>query len=129
MLEGELVDSDGTVLREGDCVSYAPGTRHRTHSPKGCTLLAGIKGPISTIEGDDELETMREGRKIVNWHDGGFVPYPSLPDDSEGDPVAAGAGECRNRGGILSDQLRTWRPARRCTSIPTSRSLPCSREP
>ena len=83
MLEGELVDGDGTVLREGDCVSYAPGTRHRTHSPKGCTLLACIAGPISTIEGDDELDAMREGRTIVNWHDGGFVPYPSLPDDSD----------------------------------------------
>ncbi len=81
MLEGELVDGDGTVLREGDCVSYAPGTRHRTHTSAGCTLLAGIRGPISTINGDDELETMREGRTIVNWRDGGFVPYPSLPDE------------------------------------------------
>ena len=83
MLEGELVDGDGTVLREGDCVSYAPGTRHRTHAPDGCTLLAGIKGPISTVHGDDEIDTMREGRTIVNWHDGSFVPYPSLPDDGD----------------------------------------------
>ena len=26
---------------------------------------------------------MREGRTIVNWRDGGFVPYPSLPGDCD----------------------------------------------
>lgn len=82
MLEGELVDGDGTVLREGDCVSYDPGTRHRTHSPKGCTLLACIQGPISTLDGDEELEVMIEGRTIVNRHDGTYERYPSLPENA-----------------------------------------------
>ena len=82
MLEGELVDGDGTVLKEGDCVSYDAGTRHRTHSPKGCILLACIQGPIDTVDGGEELEAMCEGRRVVNWHDGGFEPYPSLPEDS-----------------------------------------------
>ncbi|MBT5432049.1 MAG: cupin domain-containing protein [Alphaproteobacteria bacterium] len=85
MLAGELVDGDGTVLKEGDCVSYDPGTRHRTTSPKGCTLLAYIAAPINTVEGDDELDTMKAGRKVVNWHDAGFARYPSLPETA--DPI------------------------------------------
>ena len=82
MLEGELVDGDGTVLKEGDCVSYDPGTRHRTHSPGGCTLLAYIQGPIATVDGDEEVGTMRRGRRIVNWREADFRPFPSLPEES-----------------------------------------------
>ncbi len=82
MIDGELVDGDGTVLKEGDCVSYAPGTRHRTHSPKGCLLLACIQGPISTVDGAEEVRAMQDGRTIVNRHEGGFVRYPSLPEES-----------------------------------------------
>ena len=39
ILEGELIESDGTVLRRGDVVSYAPGTRHNSRTETGCTLI------------------------------------------------------------------------------------------
>jgi len=44
MLAGELVEPDGRVLRAGDHVLYAAGTVHRSHSPKGCTMLVWLKG-------------------------------------------------------------------------------------
>ena len=41
ILEGELIESDGTVLKKGDFTSYRPGTRHHSHTETGC-LLIGI---------------------------------------------------------------------------------------
>jgi anti-sigma factor ChrR (cupin superfamily) len=41
ILEGELIESDGTVLRKGDLVSYPPGSRHNSRTETGC-LLIGI---------------------------------------------------------------------------------------
>jgi anti-sigma factor ChrR (cupin superfamily) len=38
VLEGELIDDDGTVLRVGDFVSYAPGSRHNSRTETGCVL-------------------------------------------------------------------------------------------
>lgn len=38
ILEGELVDEDGTVFRQGDFVSYAPGTRHHSWTDNGCLI-------------------------------------------------------------------------------------------
>ncbi len=38
VLEGDLVDSDGTVFRPGDFVSYEPGTHHNSWTEKGCLL-------------------------------------------------------------------------------------------
>jgi anti-sigma factor ChrR (cupin superfamily) len=38
ILEGELIDSDGRVLRQGDFVSYRPGTRHNSWTEKGCLI-------------------------------------------------------------------------------------------
>jgi anti-sigma factor ChrR (cupin superfamily) len=40
ILEGELIESDGTVLKAGDFVSYAPGTHHNSRTEKGCVLVA-----------------------------------------------------------------------------------------
>ncbi len=39
VLDGELIDADGTVLTAGDFVSYAPGTRHNSWTESGCTLV------------------------------------------------------------------------------------------
>ncbi|MEX2648678.1 MAG: cupin domain-containing protein [Alphaproteobacteria bacterium] len=39
VLDGALVDSDGTVFRAGDAVSYAPGTHHNSWTTTGCTLI------------------------------------------------------------------------------------------
>ena len=38
VLEGELIDSDGTVFRAGDFVSFAPGTHHSSRTETGCVL-------------------------------------------------------------------------------------------
>ena len=39
VLEGELVDSDGTIFRAGDFVQFAAGSQHFSTSPSGCLLL------------------------------------------------------------------------------------------
>lgn len=44
VLEGELHDCDGAVLGAGEFVSYAPGSRHQSHSPGGCLLLVSLHG-------------------------------------------------------------------------------------
>ena len=41
ILEGELIESDGTVLKKGDFVSYRPGSRHNSRTETGC-LLVGL---------------------------------------------------------------------------------------
>ena len=41
ILEGELTESDGTVLKPGDFVTYPPGTHHHSRTETGC-LLIGI---------------------------------------------------------------------------------------
>lgn len=38
MLEGELIDHDGTVYRQGDLVWLAPGTVHNSHTKTGCLI-------------------------------------------------------------------------------------------
>jgi len=39
ILEGELIESDGTVLKTGDFIMYEPGTVHNSRTEKGCLLL------------------------------------------------------------------------------------------
>lgn len=39
ILEGELIDDDGTVLKAGDLISYPPGSHHNSRSEIGCTIL------------------------------------------------------------------------------------------
>ena len=38
ILEGELIDSDGTVFSAGDFVSYEAGTRHHSRTETGCLI-------------------------------------------------------------------------------------------
>jgi len=38
VLEGELIDDDGTVFRAGDFVSFGPRTRHHSSTKIGCLL-------------------------------------------------------------------------------------------
>jgi anti-sigma factor ChrR (cupin superfamily) len=44
MIEGELIDCDGTVYRKGDFVRFLPGSKHSSHTPQGCTLLTILRG-------------------------------------------------------------------------------------
>ena len=53
VLEGELIDNDGTVFRTGDFVSFEPGSRHFSHAPEGCLLavfMRGINRPLGAGE-------------------------------------------------------------------------------
>ena len=45
ILEGELHESDGTILRAGDMVFYRDGTEHNSYTPNGCLLAVHIAGP------------------------------------------------------------------------------------
>ena len=42
ILEGELIENDGTVFRKGDLVFYRNGTEHNSHTPNGCLLAVHI---------------------------------------------------------------------------------------
>lgn len=39
ILEGELIESDGTVLKPGDYIVYGAGTYHNSRTETGCLLL------------------------------------------------------------------------------------------
>ena len=50
VLEGELVENDGTVFRRGDLVWLRDGTEHCSHSPHGCLLAVHIAALETTVE-------------------------------------------------------------------------------
>ncbi len=39
ILEGDLIESDGTLLGPGDYVVYPPGSEHNSRTVNGCLLL------------------------------------------------------------------------------------------
>ncbi len=51
VIEGELIDNDGTIYSAGDLVWLQAGTQHVSHSPKGCLLAVHI-GKAETAIGD-----------------------------------------------------------------------------
>ena len=44
ILDGELVDSDGTIFKKGDFISYKPNSTHSSHTKKGCLILTFMRG-------------------------------------------------------------------------------------
>ena len=49
VLEGELIDSDNTVFKKGDFVTFEPGSSHSSSTTTGCLLMVfqrGINKPI-----------------------------------------------------------------------------------
>lgn len=50
VIDGELTDCDGAILRAGDYVKYQPGSRHFSTSKTGCTLLAILHGRNARVE-------------------------------------------------------------------------------
>lgn len=50
ILEGELIESDGTVFRAGDLVFYKDGTEHNSWTPEGCLLAVHIAAPETPLE-------------------------------------------------------------------------------
>ncbi|MGH6719807.1 MAG: cupin domain-containing protein, partial [Alphaproteobacteria bacterium] len=53
VLDGELVDNDGTVFRTGDYVAFQPGTRHVSAAPGGCLLAVFMRGPNRLLDADE----------------------------------------------------------------------------
>ncbi len=45
ILEGELVEDDGRVLKPGDLVFYKNGTEHHSFTASGCLLAVHIASP------------------------------------------------------------------------------------
>ena len=50
ILEGELHESDGRILKAGDLVFYRDGSEHNSTTPNGCLLAVHIAGPETTVE-------------------------------------------------------------------------------
>lgn len=50
ILEGELHESDGTILRAGDMVFYRDGTEHNSFTPNGCLLAVHIVAEETPVE-------------------------------------------------------------------------------
>lgn len=54
VLEGELVENDGTVYRQGDLVWLDKGTQHTSHTPNGCLLAVHIETAETPVPDEDE---------------------------------------------------------------------------
>lgn len=50
ILEGELIENDGTVFRKGDLVWYRDGTEHNSYSPNGCLLAVHIADTETVLD-------------------------------------------------------------------------------
>ena len=50
ILEGELIDSDGTIFKKGDFISYEPGSSHSSFTKKGCLILTFMRGQNKTFK-------------------------------------------------------------------------------
>lgn len=55
VMEGELIDCDGTVYHSGDFVRLLPGSKHSSHTPDGCVLLVMLRGDNRPLS-EDELK-------------------------------------------------------------------------
>ena len=49
ILDGELIDSDGTIFKKGDFISYEPGSSHSSFTKKGCLILTFMRGHNNRI--------------------------------------------------------------------------------
>ena len=49
ILDGELIDSDGTIFKKGDFISYEPNSGHSSFSEKGCLILTFMRGKNNRI--------------------------------------------------------------------------------
>ena len=51
VLEGELIDSDGTVFKTGDLVTFQPDSAHGSHTETGCLLITFMRGMNEPLQG------------------------------------------------------------------------------
>ena len=52
MIEGELIDSDGTVFKSGEFVSFEPGSKHSSYSKNGALIVVFQRGLNEAIDQD-----------------------------------------------------------------------------
>ena len=50
ILDGELIDSDGTIFKKGDFISYEPNTKHSSYTKNGCLILTFMRGHNNQIK-------------------------------------------------------------------------------
>ena len=50
ILEGELHEPDGRILKAGDLVFYRDGSEHDSYTPNGCLLAVHIAGPEFAVD-------------------------------------------------------------------------------
>ena len=55
ILEGELIDSDGTIFKKGDFISYKPNSSHSSHTNKGCLILTFMRGHNNKLNKNKNL--------------------------------------------------------------------------
>ena len=53
ILDGELIDSDGTIFKKGDFISYHPNSYHSSYTKKGCLILTFMRGHNNQIKKKD----------------------------------------------------------------------------
>ena len=49
ILDGELIDSDGTIFKKGDFITYEPNSSHSSFTKKGCLILTFMRGQNNRI--------------------------------------------------------------------------------
>ena len=49
ILDGELIDSDGTIFKKGDFISFEPNSSHSSYTKKGCVILTFMRGHNNLI--------------------------------------------------------------------------------
>ena len=50
ILKGELIDSDGTIFKKGDFISYEPNSIHSSQTKNGCLILTFMRGHNKKID-------------------------------------------------------------------------------
>ena len=55
IVEGELIDNDGTVYKTGDVVWLAGGTEHTSHTVTGCIIAVYAEAAEQSPVGNEEL--------------------------------------------------------------------------
>ena len=50
MIEGELIDSDGTTFKKGEFVSFKPGSKHSSFSKTGALIVVFQRGLNEAIK-------------------------------------------------------------------------------
>jgi anti-sigma factor ChrR (cupin superfamily) len=53
VMDGELVDCDGSRYRVGDYVRLLPGSKHGSSTPDGCLLLVMLRGNNRALDASE----------------------------------------------------------------------------